>query len=81
MARFDGSGWRATIDVAAFIHDNVTPYEGDATFLTGATPRTERIWRQLQRMFVEERRRGIYDVDTHTVDEHLARPRLPRPRP
>lgn len=63
---FLGTGWRETIDVGAFIHDNIEPYAGDASFLTGPTPRTQRIWRQLQRMFAEERRRGIYDVDTHT---------------
>ncbi|MFI7542517.1 formate C-acetyltransferase [Actinoplanes sp. NPDC049599] len=63
---FKGETWQQTIDVAGFIHDNVTPYTGDAAFLSGPTPRTERIWRELQRMFVEERRRGIYDVDTHT---------------
>ncbi|RSM43492.1 formate acetyltransferase [Actinoplanes sp. ATCC 53533] len=63
---FTGNGWRDTIDVAGFIHDNVTPYTGDAGFLAGPTPRTERLWRELQRMFVEERKRGIYDVDTHT---------------
>jgi formate C-acetyltransferase len=63
---FAGDSWRNRIDVGAFIHDNVTPYEGGPEFLTGPTPRTGRIWRQLQRMFLEERRRGIYDVDTHT---------------
>jgi len=63
---FTGKTWQETIDVAGFIHDNVTPYPGDATFLAGPTHRTERIWRELQRMFVEERERGIYDVDTHT---------------
>jgi formate C-acetyltransferase len=63
---FTGATWRETIDVAGFIHDNVTPYTGDAAFLAGPTPRTERLWRELQRMFVEERQRGIYDVDTHT---------------
>jgi formate C-acetyltransferase len=63
---FNGDGWRADIDVSAFIQDNVEPYLGDASFLAGATDRTTRIWQRLQRMFVEERRRGIYDVDTHT---------------
>jgi len=63
---FHGTGWRSTVDVGAFIHDNVQPYAGGPQFLAGPTHRTERIWRQLQRMFVEERRRGIYDVDTHT---------------
>ena len=63
---FTGTGWRTGIDVGAFIHDNVTPYSGGPEFLTGPTERTGRIWRKLQRMFVEERRRGIYDVDAHT---------------
>jgi formate C-acetyltransferase len=63
---FEGTGWRETIDVGRFIHDNIEPYVGGPDFLTGPTHRTERIWRQLRRMFVEERRRGIYDVDTHT---------------
>ncbi|MGC4860871.1 formate C-acetyltransferase [Micromonospora sp. DT41] len=63
---FRGTGWRDTIDVGGFVHDNVEPYTGGPEFLTGPTPRTERIWRQLQQMFVEERRRGVYDVDAHT---------------
>ena len=56
---FTGGEWRTTIDVAKFIQDNLQPYEGDAAFLAGATDRTERIWQKLQRMFAEERRRGV----------------------
>src|SRR4051794_34940642 len=63
---FQGDGWRDTIDVSRFIHENLRPYDGGPEFLAGPTDRTARIWRQLQRMFVEERRRGIYDVDAHT---------------
>ncbi|GAA0504953.1 formate acetyltransferase [Paractinoplanes deccanensis] len=63
---FHGTGWRETIDVGGFISDNIEPYDGGAEFLTGPTHRTERIWRQLSRMFAEERRRGVYDVDAHT---------------
>jgi formate C-acetyltransferase len=63
---FTGQQWRDTVDVGAFVHDNVRPYTGGAGFLAGVTPRTTKIWRQLQRMFVEERRRGVYDVDPHT---------------
>ena len=63
---FRGSPWRETIDVGQFIHDNLEPYQGGPDFLAGPTPRTERIWRQLSRMFAEERRRGVYDVDSHT---------------
>lgn len=63
---FHGTGWRETIDVGAFIHDNIEPYTGGPEFLAGPTHRTERIWRQLRHMFVEECRRGVYDVDAHT---------------
>ncbi|MFC8297868.1 formate C-acetyltransferase [Micromonospora orduensis] len=63
---FRGTGWRETVDVGGFIHDNVEPYTGGPEFLTGPTDRTERIWRQLRGMFVEESRRGVYDVDVHT---------------
>jgi formate C-acetyltransferase len=63
---FTGQRWRDAVDVAAFVRDNVTPYTGGPEFLAGPTDRTERIWGALTRMFVEERRRGIYDVDTHT---------------
>jgi len=63
---FRGTGWRDSIDVGGFITDNVQSYTGGADFLAGPTHRTGRIWRQLQRMFEQERRHGIYDVDTHT---------------
>ncbi|WP_328472013.1 formate C-acetyltransferase [Actinoplanes sp. NBC_00393] len=63
---FRGTGWQQGIDVSGFIRDNVETYPGGAEFLAGPTHRTERIWRQLTRMFAEERRRGIHDVDTHT---------------
>src|SRR5690349_6511194 len=69
---FHGSGWREAIDVGGFIRDNIESYTGGAEFLSGPTHRTERIWRQLQRMFVEERRRGIYDVDAHTPSTIIA---------
>lgn len=61
-----GDGWRDRIDVAAFIRANYTPYGGDAGFLAGPTERTTRLWNELREMFVEERRRGVYDVDPHT---------------
>ncbi|HLL65915.1 MAG TPA: formate C-acetyltransferase [Micromonosporaceae bacterium] len=61
-----GQTWRDTIDVADFIGRNYTPYLGDARFLTGATGRTLNLWDRLEEMFVDERRRGIYDVDAAT---------------
>ncbi|MEV6798935.1 formate C-acetyltransferase [Micromonospora rifamycinica] len=63
---FTGDAWRNTVDVAAFVRDNHEPYTGDAAFLTGPTCRTLEVWGTLRSMFVEERRRGVYDVDAAT---------------
>ena len=63
---FQGLRWREDIDVRGFIQDNYTPYDGDAEFLAGPTERTVRLWHQLEALFVEERRRGILDVDVQT---------------
>lgn len=63
---FRAGRWCEGIDVRGFIQANYSPYEGDAEFLSGPTPRTTAMWNQLSAMFVDERARGIYDVDTHT---------------
>ena len=63
---FHGRAWRDRIDVAAFIRDNVEPYEGDGAFLAEPTARTTALWQKLTVMFAEERRHGIYDVDAST---------------
>jgi len=63
---FRGGAWRDRIDVAGFIRDNVTPYEGDGGFLCGPTGRTTTLWQKLTGMFAEERHRGVYDVDAST---------------
>ena len=59
---FHSGLWQKEINVRDFIQQNYTPYEGDAKFLKGATPRTRRIWEKLQALFVEERRKGVLDV-------------------
>ncbi|ODA70513.1 formate C-acetyltransferase [Streptomyces sp. AVP053U2] len=64
--RFAGRGWRERIDVRDFIQANYTPYEGEASFLTGPTDRTRAVWEKVSALFPEERRRGILDVDAAT---------------
>jgi formate C-acetyltransferase len=54
--------WQKEINVRDFIQQNYTPYDGDESFLTRATGRTQKIWETLQRMFAEERRKGVLDV-------------------
>jgi formate C-acetyltransferase len=63
---FRGQSWRDRISTRDFIQDNYTPYEGDASFLTGATDRTRGLWDKLSAMFPAERAKGVYDVDQHT---------------
>ena len=55
------------IDVRDFILRNVTPYEGDASFLAGPTEATARLWEIVSRLSREERERGgVWDVDVNT---------------
>ena len=41
---FFGVEWREEINPAAFIRLNYTPYDGDESFLAGATAATARLW-------------------------------------
>lgn len=66
---------RELIDVRDFIQANYTPYEGDASFLTGPTDRTRAVRAKVGSLFLEERARGILDVDVTTPR------RSPRMRP
>jgi Pyruvate-formate lyase len=40
--KFNDGVWKAQINVSNFVHENITPYEGDASFLTGPTERTKK---------------------------------------
>ena len=63
---FETGSWTEHVDVRDFIQKNYTPYEGDDSFLVGATERTDKIWQILSDMFPEEREKGVYDVDAMT---------------
>jgi formate C-acetyltransferase len=54
--------WQRDINMRWFIQQNYTPYEGDAAFLAPATERTRKIWKQLEALFVEERKKGVLDI-------------------
>ena len=54
--------WQKDINVRDFIQENYDPYDGDETFLTAATSRTQAIWKRLKELFVEERRKSVLDV-------------------
>jgi formate C-acetyltransferase len=61
-ADFRSGLWHKEIDVRDFIQQNYASYEGDESFLAPATPRTTKIWDQLTKLFVEERKKGVLDV-------------------
>ncbi|MFI3287858.1 MAG: formate C-acetyltransferase [Rikenellaceae bacterium] len=65
---FKAGSWNDSIDVANFVSNNITPYLGDASFLTGATERTKRLWDICLSALDEERQNnGVRSFDNKTV--------------
>ena len=65
---FKDGAWQTEINLRSFIHTNITPYQGDSSFLQGATQRTKELYAKLQKLFDEEAKKGgVLDVDTETV--------------
>ena len=70
---FISGKWQTEINVRDFIQLNYTPYEGDSSFLQGATKRTSALMEKLNALFKEERKKnGVLDVDTDTVSSLTA---------
>ena len=62
--------WTEDVDVRDFIQRNYTPYDGDASFLAGATDKTLSLWETLEEKYLkEERKVRILDVDTDTPSD------------
>ena len=69
---FKSGKWQDTIDVRDFIQTNYTPYEGDASFLTGPTARTQKVNAEYERLHKEEYEKGgVLDVDVNHVSSLL----------
>ena len=65
---FKTGKWTKEINVRDFIQSNYTAYEGDASFLAGATEATTKLWDEVSELFKKERENGgVLDVDTKTV--------------
>ena len=64
---FKEGRWQNIIDVRDFIQKNYIPYEGDDSFLVGATKKTENVWNKCRELLVQENAKGVLDVDTETV--------------
>ena len=66
--KFIAGLWSNEINVADFVHRNISPYLGDASFLQGPTERTKKLWDLCTVALKEERdNNGIRSVDTETI--------------
>lgn len=65
---FKTGRWTKEINVREFIQLNYTPYEGNDSFLAGATENTKKLWEEAMVLFKKERDNGgTLDIDTKTV--------------
>ncbi|MCB4293543.1 formate C-acetyltransferase [Clostridioides difficile] len=65
---FKTGRWTKEINVREFIQLNYSPYEGNDSFLAGATENTKKLWDKAMVLFKKERENGgTLDVDTKTV--------------
>ena len=65
---FKEGRWNHEINVTDFVKTNITSYEGDASFLVGATERTKAVWNKCLEALAEERaNNGVRSLDPSTV--------------
>ena len=65
---FKPGAWMKEINVRDFIQKNYTPYNGDESFLAGATERTKELWAQVMELTKEEQAKGgVLDMDTKII--------------
>ena len=65
---FEGGTWANEINVRSFIRHNYTPYDGDESFLEGATQDTLDLWEQVMDLTRQEREAGgVLDMDTKVI--------------
>ncbi|MEG2197500.1 MAG: formate C-acetyltransferase [Cellulosilyticaceae bacterium] len=70
---FTTGEWTKDVDVRSFIQLNYTPYEGDDTFLAGATERTTKLWDDVMVLMKKELEKGVLDAETKvpsTITSH-----------
>ena len=83
---FKEGPWTQGVNVTDFVYKNLTPYEGDASFLVGPTNRTKKIWNLCLEALEEERANGgvrsfdaevVSTISSHTAGSHAHRLVLP----
>ncbi|MCZ4338796.1 formate C-acetyltransferase [Shewanella colwelliana] len=73
---FTPGDWKSEVNVRDFIQANYTPYEGDESFLAGATEATDTLWDKVMEGIKQENRtHAPVDFDTDkvsTITSHAA---------
>lgn len=73
---FTKGDWQNEVNVRDFIQKNYTPYEGDESFLAGATEATTTLWdKVMEGVKLENRTHAPVDFDTavaSTITSHDA---------
>ncbi|MCO4292605.1 formate C-acetyltransferase [Solitalea sp. MAHUQ-68] len=70
---FKTGKWTSGINPYDFVVQNLSPYEGDASFLVGPTEKTIRLWEAAKEALLEERKNnGCRDIDTETISTMTA---------
>ncbi|MCR5306931.1 MAG: formate C-acetyltransferase [Oscillospiraceae bacterium] len=74
---FQPGRWsNSSVNVRDFIQRNITPYDGDESFLEGPTEATKTLWEQVMELSRQEREAGgVLDMDTKiisTITSHKA---------
>ncbi|MCG9737196.1 formate C-acetyltransferase [Shewanella insulae] len=73
---FTPGDWKSEVNVRDFIQTNYTPYEGDESFLAGATEATSALWDKVMEGIKQENRtHAPVDFDTDkvsTITSHAA---------
>lgn len=60
--------WCSGVNVSDFIKKNYTAYDGDSSFLSGPTARTEKEMKRVKELLIAENEKGgVLDVDTERV--------------
>jgi formate C-acetyltransferase len=70
---FQSGEWNTTMNVYDFVLRNIRPYAGDATFLSGPSERTKRLWDACKAALLQERQsNGVLAIDTDTISSITA---------
>ncbi|MFC0322500.1 formate C-acetyltransferase [Gallibacterium melopsittaci] len=74
-AGFEAGDWQQNVNVRDFIQRNYTPYEGDESFLAGATAATTTLWNKVMEGIKEENRtHEPLDFDTDIPSTIISHP-------